>query len=90
MGAPGAACGRVTGVGDDEAGAVAGARGQFPAHLAAGGAELEELAAFDAGKTTSARSGRGSTGHLRNVIFNLLIGGILVPAVVLAIPQYLL
>ncbi|MFJ2033610.1 carbohydrate ABC transporter permease [Streptosporangium sp. NPDC087985] len=52
---------------------------------AGGGALLSTAVAAVSGYTLAKYRFRG-----RNLIFNLLIGGILVPSVVLAIPQYLL
>ncbi|MFI6455507.1 carbohydrate ABC transporter permease [Streptosporangium amethystogenes] len=52
---------------------------------AGGGALLSTAVSAVSGYTLAKYRFRG-----RNLIFNLLIGGILVPAVVLAIPQYLL
>ncbi|MER6170047.1 carbohydrate ABC transporter permease [Streptosporangium sp. NPDC001681] len=52
---------------------------------AGGGALLSTAVSVVSGYTLAKYRFRG-----RNLIFNLLIGGILVPAVVLAIPQYLL
>jgi multiple sugar transport system permease protein len=52
---------------------------------AGGGALLSTVVSAVSGYALAKYSFRG-----RNLIFNLLIGGILVPAVVLAIPQYLL
>jgi multiple sugar transport system permease protein len=52
---------------------------------AGGGALLSTAVSAVSGYALAKYSFRG-----RNLIFNLLIGGILVPAVVLAIPQYLL
>jgi multiple sugar transport system permease protein len=52
---------------------------------AGGGALLSTVVSAVSGYALAKYSFRG-----RNLIFNLLIGGILVPAVVLAVPQYLL